>query len=201
MSATLVTLAVLAGGEGRRMGRAKGLLEIGGRPILQYLLERWAWDGPTLLVTAPGREHPPGWEQFDREVADPVSDLGPLRGVLTALEHAVTPFVLLATVDMPRIERSQLQWLAAALADRPGALGVMLKRGEQVEPFPSAYCLGAAIVVRAHLRGSRRSVHGLLTDGSFEALAAPAEWESTTWVNLNWPQDMIDAGGGPEGGQ
>ena len=52
-----VTLAILAGGEGSRMGYPKGELRLGGRPILPVLLERFAWEGPTLLVTAPGRQH------------------------------------------------------------------------------------------------------------------------------------------------
>ena len=68
------------------MGQPKGLLTLKGQPILDYLLDALAWPGPTLLVTAPGREHPPGWERFDNEAADPESGGGPLRGVLTALE-------------------------------------------------------------------------------------------------------------------
>ena len=48
-----VTLAVLAGGKGERMGMAKDALEIDGRPILRHLLDRARWPGPTLLVTAP----------------------------------------------------------------------------------------------------------------------------------------------------
>ena len=88
---TDVTLAVLAGGEGTRMGFAKGELNIDGRPILSHLLERFAWPGWTLLVTAPGREHPSGWEGFTREVSDPEAGQGPLRGVLTALEQARMP--------------------------------------------------------------------------------------------------------------
>jgi molybdopterin-guanine dinucleotide biosynthesis protein A len=71
------TLAVLAGGEGRRMGGPKGVLALDGRPILERLLDRLDWPGPTLLVTAPGREHPPGWRRFTNEVTDPVAGEGP----------------------------------------------------------------------------------------------------------------------------
>jgi molybdopterin-guanine dinucleotide biosynthesis protein A len=55
------TLAVLAGGEGRRMGLPKGDLALDGRPILKRLLDRLVWLVSTLLVTAPGREHPTGY--------------------------------------------------------------------------------------------------------------------------------------------
>src|SRR3954469_12653277 len=105
---TDVTLAILAGGEGSRMGRPKGLLRVHGRPVLEYLLERFDWPGPTLLVTAPGRERPPACELFSCEVQDPVAGLGPLRGILTALESARTPLVVVTSVDMPGVGREQL---------------------------------------------------------------------------------------------
>src|ERR1700721_4778762 len=85
-----VTLAVLAGGEGRRMGLPKQNLEINGRPILEFLLNQFAWPGPTLLVTAPSRRHPPGAHLFYAEAVDAIENQGPLRGVLTALENAST---------------------------------------------------------------------------------------------------------------
>jgi molybdopterin-guanine dinucleotide biosynthesis protein A len=80
MNEAEVTLAILAGGRGERMGKAKALLRIGNQPILTYLLERFAWRGPTMLVSSPGREHPPGAEEFDVEVVDPVEGMGPVRG-------------------------------------------------------------------------------------------------------------------------
>src|SRR5688572_7399 len=111
-----LTLAVLAGGEGSRMSRAKSLLHVNDRPILEHLLERFAWPGPTLLVTAPGRERPPGVGRFTREFADPIAGQGPLRGILTALENAMTSRVAFAAVDMPLVERHHLDDLVA----RPG---------------------------------------------------------------------------------
>src|SRR5918993_4259845 len=110
-----VTLAVLAGGEGSRMGRPKAELQVAGVPILRHLLRRFDWPGPTLLVTAPGRERPTGHEAFTREVSDPSPGHGPLRGILTAIEHARTPSLVVVAVDMPFVARDQLAWLAAEL--------------------------------------------------------------------------------------
>src|SRR5437879_5099730 len=98
------------------MGRPKGLLKFGGRPILEFLLERWNWPGPTLLVTGPGKQHPPGFERFTREVIDAVGGQGPLRGVLTALEATTTDVVIVTTCDMPLVGIEQLRWFAAEIA-------------------------------------------------------------------------------------
>src|SRR3954467_7419583 len=102
-----VALAVLAGGAGSRMGGPKAWLEVGGRPILEHLLDRFAWPGPTLLVTAPGLERPPGHERFTIEATDSVPGGGPLQGILTALRALRAPLpsrsVVVTTVDMPRV--------------------------------------------------------------------------------------------------
>ena len=177
------------------MGRAKAELEVGGRPILQFLLDRWRWPGPTLLITAPGRESPPGAERFDAEATD--SDTpdaaGPLRGVHTALLHARTAELLITTVDMPAIGSSQLHWMAAQLCANPDWLGLMLTRPlgteRQLEPFPFACRSPARPVVEARLASGRRSVVGLGAEPGFVVQHAPAAWPTDTWTNLNTPAD------------
>jgi molybdopterin-guanine dinucleotide biosynthesis protein A len=189
--ASNVTLAVLAGGAGARMGRAKGELVIGNMPMLQFLLDRLAWLGPTLLVTAPGRERPPGSERFEREVSDTVAGEGPLRGVLTALDHIDTETAIIITVDMPNVALEQLQWLQMQL--NLEMLGVMLRRnaggGELIEPFPLVVRRTAAPVIRERLALGERSVHRLSSVAGFEVRAAPDAWPASTWVNLN---DLAD---------
>ena len=94
------TLVILAGGSGSRMGQPKSWLHVGQQPILNYLIGRWRWLGPTMLVTAPGVERPPGADCVDREVCDLVAGEGPLRGIVTALESGCERAVV-AAVDMP----------------------------------------------------------------------------------------------------
>jgi molybdopterin-guanine dinucleotide biosynthesis protein A len=182
------TLAILAGGEGSRMGKPKGELVIDGRPIIQYLLDRFAWDGPTLLVTAPGREHPPGWERFTREVVDPVSGQGPLRGVLTALENATTDRVVVTTIDMPGLRGSRLRWIV----EQSRASVTMTRHGDQIEPFPSVYHTSAAAMIRAELDAGRLSVQALSRQAAAHVLEAPQDWDDSVWMNLNRPQDLAD---------
>ena len=183
------TLAILAGGAASRMGKPKGELVIDGRSIIQYLLDRFAWDGPTLLVTAPGREYPPGWERFTREVVDPVSGQGPLRGVLTALENAMTDRVLVTTIDMPGLDGSHLRWMV----EQSRASVTMTRHGDQIEPFPSMYHTpAAAAMIRAELDAGRLSVQALSRQAAAQVLDAPQVWDDSVWMNLNRPQDLTD---------
>ena len=52
------------------MGVRKETLRIGGKPILTWLLERIEWPGPTILVTAPGHDHPPGTPADHHDTAE-----------------------------------------------------------------------------------------------------------------------------------
>jgi molybdopterin-guanine dinucleotide biosynthesis protein A len=190
-----VTLTILAGGRSSRMRTPKMNLEIRGQPVLHYLLDQANWAGPTLLVTAPGAEVPAGAERMGRHVCDPVTGAGPMRGILTALEHATTSIVVVAAVDMPGVRAQHLSWVANELVRRPQISGVLLARnaeaGLQVEPFPSAYRLpGAVHAVATHLDQQRKAVRSLLDCAGFIAVDAPIEWEASTWMNLNTPEDL-----------
>ena len=194
MELKVVTLAIVAGGAGTRMGFPKQQLEIGGKPVLEYLADRFAWPGPTLLVTTPGRERPAGVDRFDREAVDAVENQGPLRGVLTALEHAVTETVIIATVDMPGLNSSQLIWAIDRLTAQPDLHGMMLQRKigseTRIEPFPLACRRSAAPIVAERLKSGNRSIHSLAGPPGFAVETAPLDWPAATWTNLNFPEDL-----------
>jgi molybdopterin-guanine dinucleotide biosynthesis protein A len=182
-----VTLAILAGGEGSRMGRPKTQLRIDGVPILKWLLEKIQWDGPTMLVSSPGRERPLGCEVFDAEVSDPQAGVGPIRGLLTAMEAARTQIIVAATVDMPMVRAGHLRWYVEQLSAKPQAAGCLGRHREQIEPFPSAWrCKSAKTLVQQHMNAGRRSVYSLGENPSVQVIAAP--WD--IWLNLNGPADL-----------
>jgi molybdopterin-guanine dinucleotide biosynthesis protein A len=183
------TLCILAGGESRRMGRPKAELVVRGRPILAYLLERMDWKGPTMLVTSPARRSPAGAERFDREVVDPIDGEGPLRGVLTALQHVTTSIAVATTVDMPCIGAAHLDWMIHNLSRETMCL--MLRRGAQVEPFPSIFRAESLPIIQEHFDRGERSVVALTKLSRFTAIDAPPEWRESVWTNLNTPADFV----------
>src|SRR5262245_47933120 len=68
------SLAILAGGLGRRMGGPKAWLRIEGKSILAWLHAKLRWSGPTMLVSSPSTANPPDASLFDQVVVDPVDD-------------------------------------------------------------------------------------------------------------------------------
>jgi molybdopterin-guanine dinucleotide biosynthesis protein A len=189
---TDTTLAVLAGGAGRRMGMPKSHLTIAGRPILQWLAESLQWRGPSLLVTSPQYKNPPGADAFSREVTDPVAE-GPLRGVLTALEICQTSYLAIIPVDMLGLKAEHLEWLVRSLVDRAELLGLMPRRfvaGQlQIEPLPLVCRRGARSAVAELWNSGNRAMRSLAEITEFGVIEVPSDWSEEIWTNLNTPEE------------
>lgn len=201
------------------MGATKDRLLIGGRPILSVLLDRLlvgcTSERPsTLLVASPAHPSPRDSGRFDRVVLDDKAYRGPVAGIATALRAAQTPVVAVLSVDMPMVTRGQVDWLVERLLSAgPDSLGVFPRWRDEVgqdrlEPFPAVYRTAAAEVVGGWQHESQASggsvnprpgrspsVRSLASDRRFQVVDCPATWPSQTWLNLNRPSDLADAGG------
>lgn len=98
---------LLAGGLSRRMGGGdKNLLQLGGRPILDHVIERVRPQVSGLILNANG--DPARFAEYDLPVVPDVIEgyAGPLAGILTGLEWAAR-------------EVPDCQWLASFPTDAP----------------------------------------------------------------------------------
>ncbi len=116
MPAPRAIVAVLAGGRGERLGGAKACVRLAGEPLIAYLLRAAAAAGLEAIVVAKRSSRLPTLEQ--PVVYEPEHPAHPLRGVVSALEHAATlapapPAVLIVACDMPFVPAELLRWLAA----------------------------------------------------------------------------------------
>ncbi len=107
--------AVLAGGGATRMGGVpKGLLEVGGRRVLDRVIDALvaALGSPPLLVA--NAPEATSWAPDLRLVRDVRPGLGALGGLLTAVELAPAPVICVAW-DMPFVPPGLLTALAEGL--------------------------------------------------------------------------------------
>lgn len=114
-----LTAWVLAGGEGRRVnGQDKGLLKHGDRPLAEWVGRKLASQCDALACSANrnlgayrdlmarcrSHAHPPPADAGTwPDDPDLTPGSGPLAGLLTALRHSHTEWVLVAACDTPRL--------------------------------------------------------------------------------------------------
>ncbi len=101
--------AILAGGRSRRMnGRNKALLPLGGKPMLQHVIDRVRPQVCELFLSVEQRD--PAYEPFGlHQLEDPApGSNGPLGGVLSALQctRNDAPWLLLVPCDAPFLPMS-----------------------------------------------------------------------------------------------
>lgn len=134
---------ILAGGLARRMGGGdKCLIELAGRPLLSWIVERLAPQVPDIVLNANG--DPKRFASFGLPVvADTVPDFaGPLAGILAAMEWA-------------RARDTSARWIASCAGDAP-----FLPRN-LVEKFLDAQATERADLVCASSAGQPNPVCGL----------------------------------------
>lgn len=120
-----ITGAVLAGGEGSRMGGAdKGLVYLCARPLLGWTLEALRPQVATVLVNANRSLYL--YRAFGWPVVCDASDgfQGPLAGMLAVLEAAQTEYVLTVPCDAPRLPPDLARRLGAALVQAGAEIAV-----------------------------------------------------------------------------
>ncbi len=120
-----ITGVILAGGLGRRMGGIdKGLQELRGRPMVQWVSERLAPQVDELLINA--NQNSECYAAFgDRVIADQIPDFaGPLAGLHAALSAATHPLVATAPCDSPFLPADLVFRLNQALTATSADLAV-----------------------------------------------------------------------------
>jgi len=156
---------VLAGGNSKRMGTAKALLDWHGVPLVVHVARAVAaaTNGPVVVVAAPGQGLPEGLEV----VRDPVADRGPLQGLVAGLAALTTERAFVCATDQPEAVAVLPALLAARAADvvafADQQLGALYRTG-----------LAAVATQRlphdASLRGLLEAVDTVTLDGAPAAL-------------------------------
>ncbi|MEX2425530.1 MAG: molybdenum cofactor guanylyltransferase [Thermomicrobiaceae bacterium] len=110
-----LTTAILAGGQSRRMGQDKALLEVEGRALIEYVLDAANSVSDETMIVASDR---PEYEKFGvRVVPDKFPMSGSLGGIYTAVSEASNDYCLVLACDMPFINQDLVEYMANAPRD------------------------------------------------------------------------------------
>jgi molybdopterin-guanine dinucleotide biosynthesis protein A len=187
---------ILAGGKAVRFGgQPKGLERVGGRRILDTLVDRFEaalGHKPLLVANDPDA---PGWRADLRVVPDLRPGLGALTGLYTAVRLGPAPVVVIAW-DMPFVPSGLIQALAEGLAQADACLP---RSGgpRGLEPMCAGYGPACAEPIAAALdAGDLRAIAfhsrikvGILTAERVRTFGDPSE----LFFNVNTSEDLAEA--------
>ena len=137
-NSTLITGVILAGGQGRRMGGVdKGLQILRGKPMAQWVIERFAPQVNEVLVNA--NQNLEAYARFGyRVIPDEIGGYaGPLAGLQRGLSEASHELVATVPCDSPFLPHDLVERLYLGM-QRDGAEIAVAKTGTQAHPV---FCL------------------------------------------------------------
>ena len=178
---------VLAGGQARRMGGVdKGLVEIAGRPMIEHVMDALRPQVGSLLINANRNADRYAAYGFG-VVPDSIEGfLGPLAGVLSALEVIDTGFLLTAPCDSPLLAPDLAACMHAALARDRADLAVA-HDGERQQPVFLLLRRGLAADLRDYLAGGDRKID--LWFARHRLAEADLSHRRDSFINVNDPEE------------
>ena len=183
-----LTGLILAGGRATRLGgRDKGLIEIGGRALIDYAIATLQLLTPRILISA-NRNRDDYTRRGRPVLADAVEDYpGPLAGILTALEQLDTQRLLVMPCDAPLASPALFDRLVAA-QDSQGGSVCLARDGERLQP---TFCLlrrETAASLRLFLDAGERKTQIWLQ--SLEPVIVDCSDHPEWFANVNTPEDL-----------
>ena len=179
------------------MGRDKCALEVGGRTLIQRVVD--ALDevaGEIVVVHAPGRPPPELRSRTPlRLVPDPFEDAGPLVAIVAGLEAASAPVALTVGCDAPQLQPALLR-LLGEWADAGSPLVAPLHEGVP-QWLCAAWRRDALPVLRERIAAGDRAVHAAA--GALDAALLPPEAyahldpQGRSFLNVNTPEQLAAA--------
>jgi molybdopterin-guanine dinucleotide biosynthesis protein A len=187
-----LAVAVLAGGQARRFGADKALVQLG--PNGTTILARTAGIASSLsdMVAIVGHER---YADLDLGVSileddDPGS--GPLGGIATAMRKLDRPRLLVLASDMPCLSRPLLRWMI----EQPLTADVLIPRTDdgRWQPLHAIYRRTALPVIQRCLSTGSGAVRSILPLLNVEEIAETAlrriDPELNSLFSLNRPEDL-----------
>ena len=185
-----VTGVIQAGGKSTRMGgRPKALLELGGRRIIERVLDAVAPVVDDVLVVT----NTPDLYAFLRVpmVPDAWPEHGSLGGIFTGLAAAAGDAAFTVACDMPFLHSE----VARLVVRRAGEGDVVIPRvGEQFETMHAVYGKACLPAIEARLRAGRLKIVGFFEDVRVveigEAEVARHRAPEVVFMNVNTPEEL-----------
>ena len=188
----MLTISIQAGGQSTRMGRDKALVHLGGKPIIEHVLERIEGLGDEILITT---NNPSDFAYLGiRLESDSVPGAGSLSGLQTALKAAHGSHTLVLACDMPFVNRPLLEFMIELI---PSTDVIVPQREGYFEPMHAIYSMNCLPPIEAALKKGDTRVISFYDQVQVrivnEQELARFDPHGMSFFNINTPEDLTYA--------
>ena len=189
-----LSVAIIAGGQSRRMGQDKAFVELGGKTLIEQVIAGSADLGQseTILITNKRADY----QHLSLPMyPDALPDKGSLGGIYTALLRAKTDWVLALACDMPFIKTDLLRFMITQINDD---LDIVVPR---VDGYPQGlhamYRKTCIAPISEQLAANRLKIIRFYGQMRLRYLDesdyAPFDSVGRSFTNLNTPEELAEA--------
>lgn len=178
---------VLAGGKSRRMGRDKALLERDGKSQLEHMVNLLDIVIDRVFVSArTDQAQDPERSRFDL-IVDRYEDIGPIAGILTALQQYPDADWLVVACDLPNIDAATLRLLLENTSEKQPFTAFRSSHDGLPEPLCAIYKAGSDKVLRAFIDDGLVCPRKVLIRSDTRLLE---QADPSSLDNVNTPDDL-----------
>jgi molybdopterin-guanine dinucleotide biosynthesis protein A len=184
-----ITGVILAGGKSNRMGQNKALMSLGGKRLVDRVVEvmRSVFDDLLMVTNTPGV-----YADLDLPmVRDVWPEKGSLGGVYSAIYHVATPYCLVVACDMPFLQTAVLRYLITQINDHDVVVPDVLGELQTLHAIYSKACLQP---IEHRLEMNRLRIIGFFPDVRVRTVTAselePYDPALLAFQNLNTPEEF-----------
>lgn len=188
------TAVVLAGGRSTRMGVDKAFVDLGGRPLVEWVLDALEPLTRSFVIVANDLARFRAYEARARLVADDPPQGGPLAALRAGLRTAREPWAFATSCDAPFLQPAFVQRLARFARGHDAALPGDPEERWPLSAFYHRRCIPA--MDRAVQRGEQKLIafhEGVDVRWVPPEELRPADPELRSLWNLNTPAELAKA--------
>lgn len=180
-----ITGLILAGGRGHRLeGQDKGLLPLGGRRMIEHVIDGLRQHVDSIVINA--NRNVATYEALGYPVVsdEPIDFSGPLAGIAAGLTTAKTPYVMVVPCDVPYVPADLVDRLSLALvSSRADAAAV--RSGDNLQPLHVLLTRQVLCGLQPYRESGKRQVQGWLS--TLKLVTVPFDNDAPAFLNVNDP--------------
>lgn len=181
---------VLAGGKSRRMGQDKARLRRGGQSQLAYLVSVLDPLVDRVFVsTRADQQDERERSRFD-QIVDRYQDMGPVAGILSAMDEYPEVDWLVVACDLPNIDASTISHLLERRSPERPFSAYSSSHDGLPEPLCAVYAAGSVDIVRGFVAEGIHCPRRILIRSDTQLLEQP---DPNSLHNVNTPDDLQDS--------